>query len=163
MRHKKTFRKFSRTPAHRRAMFRNMATALLDKESIETTFHKAKDLRGVVERLITLGKEDTVHHRRKAYGYLQDKAVVHKLFAEVGPRYKERPGGYTRVLRSRVRPGDAADMAVIQLVEGELQQKKSKKRKRSAGTDKKAAKASNDAPVEAAAEAEAPAVEAEKE
>lgn len=119
MRHSKTFRKFSRTPAHRQAMFRNMATELLRHESFETTIWKAKDLRGVVERLITLAKEDNLHRRRQAYGYLQDKTVVHKLFTELGPRFNSRPGGYTRVLRTKRRAGDAAEMAVIQLVSQE--------------------------------------------
>lgn len=114
--HGKGLRKFSRTAAHRRAMFRNMATALLERERCETTVEKAKDLRRVVERLITLGKEDTLHRRRQAYGYLMSKPVVHKLFAEIGPRYRTRPGGYTRIVRTRVRPGDAAQLALIELV-----------------------------------------------
>jgi len=129
MRHKKAFRKFSRTPAHRRAMFRNMATSLLWQEHFETTVQKAKDLRAVVEKLITVAKENSLHRRRKAYDYLQDKAVVHKLFAEIGPRYKERPGGYTRVLRTRVRPGDGAELAIIELVEGKVQKSTPKKSK----------------------------------
>ena len=117
MRHKKKLRKLNRTPSHRRALFRNMATALLERERCETTLPKAKELRGVVERLITLAGEDTLHRRRQAYGYLCSKAVVHKLFAEIGPRFKERPGGYTRVVRTRRRAGDCAEMAVIELVE----------------------------------------------
>lgn len=141
MRHQKAFRKFSRTPAHRKAMFRNMATALIQHEQIETTLYKAKDLRGVVERLITLGKEDTLHHRRQAYGYLQDKAVVHKLFADIGPRFKERPGGYTRVIRTRVRTGDAAELAVISFVEDEMKAKGKKKTSRKKPAAKKTAKA----------------------
>lgn len=100
-------------------MFRNMATALLLHEKCETTVEKAKDLRRVVEKLITLAGSDTLHARRQAYSYLQDKAVVHKLFAEVGPRFRTRPGGYTRVVRSRTRAGDAADLAVIELVSEE--------------------------------------------
>lgn len=120
MRHKKAFRKFSRTPAHRRAMFRNLATSLLEHGSIITTVHKAKDLRRVVEPFITLGGEDTLHNRRKAYSFLKSKEVVQKLFNEIGPKFKERPGGYTRVVRTISRPGDAAEMAVIQLVQDEL-------------------------------------------
>jgi large subunit ribosomal protein L17 len=116
MRHAKTYRKFSRTPSHRRAMFRNMATSLFIHERLETTVEKAKDLRGVAEKLITLAGTDTLHARRRAYGYVQDKAAVRKLFDEIGPRFKERTGGYTRVVRTRVRAGDAAEMAVIELV-----------------------------------------------
>ena len=117
MRHKVAHRKFDRSPAHRRAMFRNMATSFLKEERIETTVEKAKDLRGVVERLITLGKKDDLHARRKAYGYLFNKAVVHKLFTDLGPRFKDRPGGYTRVIRTRRRAGDTAEMAYIELVD----------------------------------------------
>lgn len=116
MRHQKSLRKFGRTPAHRRAMFRNLATSLLEHERCETTVEKAKDLRRVVEKLITLAGEDTLHRRRRAYSYLQRKDVVHKLFAEIGPRYRERPGGYTRVVRTRYRAGDSAEMAIIELV-----------------------------------------------
>jgi large subunit ribosomal protein L17 len=116
MRHGKAFRKFSRTPAHRKALFRNMATELLRREQFETTVWKAKDLRPVVEKLITIAKEDNLHSRRKAYNYLKDKTVVHKLFADIGPRFKTRNGGYTRVVRTRVRVGDAAEMAVIELL-----------------------------------------------
>jgi len=96
---------------------RNMATSLLKFERFETTVPKAKELRPVVERLITLGKNDTLAARRQAYSYLTDKAIVHKLFADVGPRCKERNGGYTRIVRTRVRSGDAAEMAVIELVD----------------------------------------------
>ena len=129
MRHKKAFRKFSRTPAHRRAMFRNLATALLEHGKIETTVQKAKDLRRVVEKLITLGGEDTLHRRRQAYGYVQSKAVVHKLFAEIGPQFKARPGGYTRIVRTRRRAGDAAEMAVIELVQEEYKPKERRVRR----------------------------------
>lgn len=117
MRHRKRGRKLNRTPAHRRALFRNMATDLLRHERIETTVEKAKELRGPVEKLITLAGEDSLANRRLAYSYLQDKAVVHKLFTEIGPIFKSRPGGYTRVVRSRLRAGDCAQLAVIELVE----------------------------------------------
>lgn len=117
MRHHVAFRKFARTTSHRRAMFRNLATSLLLSEHCETTIQKAKDLRGVVEPLITLAREDTVAARRRAYGYLMSKQVVHKLFTEIGPRFRSRPGGYTRIVRTRIRPGDCAEMAVIQLVD----------------------------------------------
>lgn len=116
MRHAKNFRKFSRSSSHRRALFRNMVTSLLREERIETTVEKAKDLRPIVEKFITLGREDTLHARRQAYAYIMDKAVVHKLFFEIGPRYRTRPGGYTRIVKGGVRHGDAADMALIELV-----------------------------------------------
>ncbi len=135
MRHSKTFRKFSRTPAHRRALLRNLATSFFEHGSITTTIHKAKDLRRVVEPLITLAGEDDLHRRRKAYSYLQSKEVVQKLFTEIGPKYKQRTGGYTRVLRTIVRPGDAAEMAIIQLVTDEAPKPQPKK------TSKKANKA----------------------
>ena len=94
-----------------------MATSFIKYERFETTVPKAKELRPVVERLITLGKNDTLAARRQAYSYLMDKAVVHKLFADVGPRCASRNGGYTRIVRTRVRPGDAAELAVIELVD----------------------------------------------
>ena len=120
MRHLKSFRKFSRTPAHRRALFRSLATSLLREERCVTTIEKAKDLRSVVEKLITNARIDSVHARRQAYAYLLSKEVVHKLFAEIAPRYAERPGGYTRVLKTGSRHGDAAEMAIIELVEGSV-------------------------------------------
>jgi large subunit ribosomal protein L17 len=116
MRHGHGLRKYGRTSAHRRAMFRNLATSLLKAEKCETTVEKAKGLRPVVEKLITLGKNDTLPARRKAYGYLKDKGIVHKLFADIGPRFVARKGGYTRIVRSRVRHGDAAEMAYIELL-----------------------------------------------
>ena len=94
-----------------------MATSFFQAESVETTVPKAKELRPVVERLITLGKNDTLAARRQAYSYLLNKAVVHKLFADIGPRCSARNGGYTRIVRTRVRPGDAAEMAIIELVD----------------------------------------------
>ncbi len=117
MRHGKSLRKLSRNASHRRALLRNLATSFIKHERFETTIQKAKELRPVVEKLITLGKSDTLDARRQAYGYLTSKAVVHKLFAEVGPRCKERKGGYTRIVRTRVRHGDAAELAVIELVD----------------------------------------------
>ena len=140
MRHGKAHRKFSRTPAHRRAMFRNMATSLLQHERVETTIHKAKDLRPVAEKIISLGCEDSLHNRRQALSYLKSKEMVHKLFAEIGPRFKERPGGYTRITRTRIRNGDAAEMAVIELVQEDLKPAKKKKKKASAPKKKAAAK-----------------------
>ena len=117
MRHGKGLRNLSRTHSHRRALLRNMATSFIKHERFETTVPKAKELRPVVERLITLGKNDTLPARRQAYSYLMDKAVVHKLFADVGPRCASRNGGYTRIVRTRVRPGDAAELAIIELVD----------------------------------------------
>ena len=117
MRHRKTGRHLSRTSSHRSAMFSNMANALLRHEIIKTTLPKAKELRRVVEPLITMGKDDSVAKRRLAFSRLQDKAIVGKLFAELGPRYKGRPGGYTRILKCGYRAGDAAPMAYIELVD----------------------------------------------
>lgn len=117
MRHRKSHRKFSRTSSHRKAMFKNMAVALFTHEIIKTTLPKAKDLRGVAERLITLSKEDTVARRRFAFAKLRDDVIVRKLFNELGPRYQGRPGGYTRVLKCGFRQGDAAPMAIIELVD----------------------------------------------
>ncbi|MGI6524970.1 MAG: 50S ribosomal protein L17 [Bdellovibrionota bacterium] len=128
MRHSKAFRKFNRTPSHRRAMLRNLATSFLKHGKIKTTLQKAKDLRGVVEKYITLAGEDNLHNRRLAYSYLTDKAVVHKLFAEIGPKYKTRPGGYTRILKLDRRAGDAAKMAFIMLVEEDYQPKVKRER-----------------------------------
>ena len=117
MRHGKGLRQLSRTASHRRALLRNMATSFIRYEHFETTIQKAKELRPIVERLITLGKDDTLAARRQAYSYLTDKAVVHKLFADVGPRCKARNGGYTRIVRTRIRHGDAAELAIIELVD----------------------------------------------
>lgn len=161
MRHNTAHRKLGRSPSHRRAMLRNMATSLLMSERCHTTLPKAKEIRPVVEKLISLGREDSLAHRRKAYAYLQNKEIVHKLFAEIGPRYKSRPGGYTRVLRTSVRPGDKAQMALVELVQEELKAKKKTQRKKTASkkgeSTKKAA-----APKKAASEKkDAPAVEAE--
>ena len=117
MRHRRVSRRFGRTSSHRIAMFKNMATSLLEHEIIRTTVTKAKELRKVVEPLITMAKEDSVAKRRLAFARLRDKAVVKKLFDDVGPRYKERPGGYTRILKCGFRHNDAAPMAYIELVD----------------------------------------------
>ena len=117
MRHRKAGRHLNRTSAHRRAMFRNMAAALFRHERIRTTLPKAKELRRVAEPLITLAKEDTVARRRLAFARLRDKEAVRKLFEELGPRYRERPGGYTRILKMGFRPSDAAPMALVELVD----------------------------------------------
>jgi len=118
MRHRKSGRRLGRNSSHRKAMFRNMATSLLRHETIRTTLPKAKELRRVVEPLITLAKEDGVANRRLAFDRLRDKEAVGKLFKDVGPRFKDRPGGYLRILKTGPRPGDAAPMAIVQLVDG---------------------------------------------
>ena len=117
MRHRKSGRKLGRNSSHRNAMFRNMATSLLRHELIKTTVPKAKELRRVVEPLITLAKEDGVANRRLAFDRLRDKEVVGKLFSDLGPRFKDRPGGYLRILKTGPRPGDAAPMAIVMLTE----------------------------------------------
>ncbi len=118
MRHRKSGRRLGRTSSHRKAMFRNMAASLLRPETIKTTLPKAKELRRVVEPLITLAKEDGVAKRRLAFDRLRDKEAVGKLFKDIGPRFKDRPGGYLRILKTGPRPGDAAPMAIVQLVDG---------------------------------------------
>jgi large subunit ribosomal protein L17 len=117
MRHQLSGRQLSRNSSHRAAMLRNMAASLLRYETIRTTVPKAKELRRVVEPLITLGKQDTDANRRRAFAQLRDAEVVVKLFEELGPRFKTRPGGYTRILRMDPRPGDAAPMALMQLLD----------------------------------------------
>jgi len=117
MRHRKAGRKLNRTASHRKAMFANMAAALIKHEQIVTTLPKAKALRPVVEKLITLAKRGDLHARRQAISQMRDKAMVAKLFETLGPRYEERKGGYTRVLKAGFRYGDSAPMAVIELVD----------------------------------------------
>ena len=116
MRHRKSGRQLNRNSSHRQAMFRNMATSLIECEVIKTTLPKAKELRKVAEPLITLAKEDSVANRRLAFARTRSKAAVGKLFTELGPRYQARPGGYTRILKCGFRTGDAAPMAFIELV-----------------------------------------------
>ena len=117
MRHRKSGRHFNRTSSHRQAMFRNMAVSLFEHEVIKTTLPKAKELRRVAEPLITLAKRDSVANRRLAFSRTRDKAAVGKLFTELGPRYLDRPGGYTRILKCGYRAGDSAPMAYIELVD----------------------------------------------
>jgi large subunit ribosomal protein L17 len=117
MYHRNKKRRFGRTHEHRKAMFMNLAQALIKHEQIVTTLHKAKDLRPVVEKLVTLGKRGDLHARRQAIAQIRDVALVKKLFDVLGPRYKERPGGYTRVLKAGFRYGDNAPLAVIEFVE----------------------------------------------
>ena len=118
MRHRKSGRRLGRNSSHRKAMFRNMATSLVRHELIRTTVPKAKELRRVVEPLITLAKVDGVANRRLAFDRLRDKEAVGKLFTDLGPRFKDRPGGFLRILKIGPRPGDAAPMAIVQLVDG---------------------------------------------
>lgn len=117
MRHRKSGRQLNRNSSHRKAMFRNMACSLLRHELIKTTLPKAKELRRVAEPMITLAKSDSVAKRRLAFDRLRDDEVVGKLFNELGPRYKERPGGYLRILKCGYRPGDKAPMAFVELVD----------------------------------------------
>ena len=120
MRHRLSGRQLSRNSSHRHALMRNMSVSLLRHETIRTTLPKAKELRRVVEPLITLGKSDGDHNRRIAFSRLRDAQIVEKLFADLGPRFKARPGGYTRILRMLPRQGDCAPMALMQLVDGPL-------------------------------------------
>lgn len=117
MKHKKKYKKFNRESAHRMSMLYNLAASLIQSERITTTVTKAKSLRGIIEPLITRAAEDNVHNRRLAYGEISNKKIVHKLFAELGPRYADRPGGYTRVLRTNFRANDGVQMAIIELVD----------------------------------------------
>jgi large subunit ribosomal protein L17 len=153
MRHQLSGRQLSRNSSHRRALMRNMCAALIRAETIQTTLPKAKELRRVVEPLITLGKSDSLPGRRRAFVTLRDDALVVKLFEDIGPRFKSRAGGYTRILKMGPRPGDAAPMALMQLVEadaapaqpaGDKPDKKKKKEaapKQEKSPAKKAAKA----------------------
>ena len=117
MRHRNSGRQLNRNSSHRKAMFKNMAVSLFDHEVIKTTLPKAKELRRVAEPLITLAKQDNVANRRVAFNRIRDKAAVGKLFTDLGPRYKERPGGYLRILKCGYRPGDKAPMAYVELVD----------------------------------------------
>jgi large subunit ribosomal protein L17 len=120
MRHRQSGRKLNRTTSHREAMFKNMSASLVTHEMIRTTLPKAKELRRVVEPLITLAKNDTVANRRLAFARVRDRDVVSKLFNDLGPRYKERPGGYLRILKCGFRDGDSAPMAIVELVDRPL-------------------------------------------
>ena len=120
MRHRKSGRHLSRTSAHRKAMFQNMAVSLFEHELIKTTLPKAKELRRVAEPLITLAKEDSTARRRLAFNRLRDRAAVTKLFNDLGKRYNKRPGGYLRILKADNRPGDNAPMAYVELVDRPL-------------------------------------------
>jgi len=125
MRHKKRGRQLGRDTDHRRALFRNLVTSLFEHERIETTAAKAKEIRGIADKMITLGKQGNLAARRRAAAYLMNPETVSKLFAEIAPRFNQRPGGYTRLIRTRVRIGDGAKMAVVELVvQGQLNKPK---------------------------------------
>ena len=119
MRHLNGYRKLGRDSSHRRAMLRNLATSLVLHERIETTVPKAKELRGIVDRMITLGKRGDLHARRQAASYLFDDAAVSKVFSDLADRFRNRPGGYTRILKKGFRFGDGADMALLELVDSQ--------------------------------------------
>ncbi|MBE89038.1 MAG: 50S ribosomal protein L17 [Rhodospirillaceae bacterium] len=123
MRHRMSGRKLNRKSQHRRAMFSNMAAALIKHEQITTTLPKAKELKPIVDKLITLGKKGSLHDRRRAFAMLRDDSTTAKLFETLGPRYEERSGGYTRVLKAGFRYGDSAPMAVIELVDRDQEAK----------------------------------------
>lgn len=124
MRHNNTGRRLGRTTSHREAMFRNMVTSLLNHEKITTTDAKAKEIRSVAEKMITLGKRGDLHSMRLAASYIREKSVVTKLFTTIAPRYKERSGGYTRIIKLGIRQGDTAPISLIELVEEEMPLKK---------------------------------------
>ena len=136
MRHRKAGKELGRNPSHRRAMLRNMVTSLLKHEQIETTDVKAKAVRPVTEKMITLAKRGDLHARRQALAYIQDKGTTHRLFGDLKDRYLERQGGYTRIIKKGVRKGDGAAISIIQLLpieEGKKKVKKSKAKKASPG------------------------------
>lgn len=120
MHHRKTGRHLSRTTSHRMAMFRNMSASLVKHELIRTTLAKAKDLRRIIEPYITFSKEDTVANRRLLFSRIRDKDAIQKLFTVLGPRYKQRPGGYIRIIKCGYRQGDSAPMAIVELVDRPL-------------------------------------------
>lgn len=126
MRHNKAGRRLGRTTSHRIAMFRNMVTSFLEHERITTTDAKAKELRSIAEKMITLGKRGDLHALRQAASYIRDKKVVTKLFSTIAPRYQERDGGYTRIIKLGIRPGDNAPLSVIELVEEQVNKKEKK-------------------------------------
>jgi large subunit ribosomal protein L17 len=153
MRHRNSGRQLSRNSSHRHALLRNMATSLLRHETIRTTVPKAKELRRVVEPLITLAKVDSLAKRRLAFSRLRDEGVVEKLFADLGPRFKARAGGYTRILKMEPRPGDSADMALMELVESAAAPAEKAEDTKAAKPPKKSKKTASD---EAAAASAAP-------
>lgn len=165
MNHKNGFNPLSRTTAHRRAMLRNMVTSLFRFERITTTSAKAKEVRKAAEKLITRSKVDTVHNRRIAAKFIQDEKILNKLFTELGPRMKDRKGGYTRILKIGFRQGDAADMVILELVDYKLPTEESKEKaaKKADASEKPAKKpAAKKAPAKAKTAKAAPAAEEAK-
>jgi large subunit ribosomal protein L17 len=160
MRHRKSARKFGRTSSHRHAMFRNMVVSLFQHERIETTDTKAKELRRIAEKLITQGKRNTLHSRRMAAKWVRDSAVLQKLFADISPRYTERPGGYTRIIKVKNRLGDNAPISIIELMPAGTPNFKNRKKVVEAEAAPVATKETFN---EEAVEAEAAAVEAAEE
>jgi large subunit ribosomal protein L17 len=142
MRHKVAGRKLGRKTPHRIAMFRNMVTSFLDKERIRTTLPRAKELRPIAERMITLGKRESLHARRQALAFIRDPQVVSKLFATLAPRFAQRKGGYTRIIKLGFRPGDGAQVAILELIGSEYKPPKAEEKKRG----KKAKKEEKEAP-----------------
>jgi large subunit ribosomal protein L17 len=143
MRHKVAGRKLGRKTAHRMMMFRNMVTSFLDKERIRTTLPRAKELRPIAERMITLGKRETLHARRRALAFIKDPGVVSKLFTTIAPRFAQRKGGYTRIIKLGFRPGDGARLAILELIGSEYKPPKAEEGKRG----KKAKKAEKETPA----------------
>ena len=133
MQHNKAGRRLGRTTSHRIAMFRNMVTSLLSHEKITTTDAKAKEIRSIAEKMITLGKRGDLHAMRQAASFIRDKKVVTKLFSAIAPRYKERAGGYTRIVKIGIRPGDNAPLSIIELVEEQVEKKPVKTSSRKGG------------------------------
>lgn len=165
MNHKNGFNPLSRTTAHRRAMSRNMVTSLFRFERITTTSAKAKEVRKAAEKLITRSKVDTVHNRRIAAKFIQDEKILNKLFTELGPRMKDRKGGYTRILKIGFRQGDAADMVILELVDYKLptEESKEKSAKKADASEKPVKKpAAKKAPAKAKTAKAAPAAEEAK-
>jgi large subunit ribosomal protein L17 len=132
MRHRKTGRKLNRTTSHRLMMLRNMVTSFFEHERIETTEAKAKEIRGLAERLITLGKRGDLHARRQALRVINSKQVAHKLFTDIAPRFAGRNGGYTHIFKTRNRPGDRAPLAIIELIPPEIREEAEKAKKKPA-------------------------------
>jgi len=139
MRHRVAGKKLGRKTAHRLMMFRNMVTSLFDKERILTTLDRAKAVRPIAERMITLGKRESLHARRQALAYIKDPAVVSKLFDTLAPRFSQRPGGYTRIIKRGFRPGDGAQKAYLELVGYEFKPGKSEESKKGKKGEKEAA------------------------
>ncbi|MBW3670425.1 MAG: 50S ribosomal protein L17 [Acidobacteria bacterium] len=142
MRHRRHQRKLGRTSEHRSALFRNQLASIVQNERIVTTLAKAKELRPIVEKMVTLGKDDTLHHRRRAAVSMPDKGLLKRLFEEIGPRFSDRPGGYTRIIKLGPRKGDGAEMAILEFIDYELggeqaapEPKKSKKKAKAEDTE----------------------------